>query len=197
MLDPSIGSVTSIFQRLRDGDRESARKLWDLYFPRLRGLASKILAGRELPVGPDDAVQAAFFHFVQCVESGRFHNEVHRNDLWKLLGSMTAQMARKQQRAELAQKRNQGRTVRESDLHSPTDAHASLDQLWGIASPPDCDLICEDLLNQLEPELREIAVLKLAGYQNQEVREITGFSLRSIERRLQLIRAIWAEHVEK
>ena len=72
-----------------------------------------------------------------------------------------------------------------------------MDDVEGTASPPDVDLICTELLELLEPDLREIAVLRLSGYTNREIKDITGCPLRSIERRLQLIRTLWVNHANQ
>jgi DNA-directed RNA polymerase specialized sigma24 family protein len=51
---------------------------------------------------------------------------------------------------------------------------------------------CEILLQRLgDDTLREVAVLKLEGYRNQEMAGRMGCSLRSIERKLELIRKVW------
>jgi DNA-directed RNA polymerase specialized sigma24 family protein len=51
---------------------------------------------------------------------------------------------------------------------------------------------CRGLLDRLpDADLRTLAVAKLEGYSNQEAAERLGCSLRTIERRLQLIRDLW------
>lgn len=195
MSDDQTGSITAIFQRLRSGDLDSANQLWDRFFPRLVGLARKVLAGRELPAGAEDAVQVAFFQFFRRVEQGDVNAQANRDDLWRLLSLMTAQIASKQRRTEVAWKRGGGKTIRENQLVDFDQYVTNLDELLGSIHPPDCDMICEDLLAQLDPDLREVALLRLAGYSNGDIKGLLGYPLRSIERRLQLIRAIWIEYV--
>ena len=50
---------------------------------------------------------------------------------------------------------------------------------------------CARLLDRLEPELRQIAQLRLDGYTNAEIAAQLGCALRTVERRLELIRRIW------
>ena len=51
----------------------------------------------------------------------------------------------------------------------------------------------EQLLGRLtQPVLRTIAQLKLEGYANEEIGRRLGCSVRTIERKLWLIRAIWS-----
>jgi DNA-directed RNA polymerase specialized sigma24 family protein len=189
------GSITALFREVRAGDSLAARRLWERYFPRLHQLARKILSGRELPLGAEDAVQTAFFRFLRRVECNQVSTNANRDDLWRILSMLTAQLASKQRRGELAQKRGRGHVQRESDL-SPLEGEATLDMLLGTVTPPECDLVCVELLEMLEPDLREIALLRLASYTNAEIKDITGRPLRSIERRLTIIRKVWLGHLD-
>jgi DNA-directed RNA polymerase specialized sigma24 family protein len=193
----SKGSITEIFDQLRAGDTKSAKQLWDRFFPRLHAVANKVLAGRELPLGAEDAVQQAFFNFFRRVERGQLVGDVHRDGLWKLLSITTAQIANKQRRNEMAGKRGNGRVHLASEIDGYDRQPLNLDELIGFVPAPECDLICEELLIRLDDDVREIAVLRLAGYTNSEIKEIVGQPLRSIERRLQLIRSIWSAYALK
>jgi DNA-directed RNA polymerase specialized sigma24 family protein len=190
------GSITAIFDQLRAGDTESAKRLWEHFFPRLRALASKVLAGYELPMGAEDAVQQAFFNLFRRVERVEVEGDLHHDELWKLLGITTAQIATKQRRSESTKKRGGGKVHLEAELGGPNQ-RLNLDQLMGFVPSPDCDLICADLLNRLDKDVREIAVLRLAGYTNLETKDLTGHPLRSVERRLQLIRSNWSASVRE
>jgi DNA-directed RNA polymerase specialized sigma24 family protein len=50
---------------------------------------------------------------------------------------------------------------------------------------------CERLLDLLEPAERQIALLRLEGYTNAEIAARLSCALRTVERRLELIRRIW------
>jgi RNA polymerase sigma factor (sigma-70 family) len=53
---------------------------------------------------------------------------------------------------------------------------------------------CERLLERLEdPELEALATAKLEGYTNEEIAQRLGCSVRTIERRLRLIRKKWQQ----
>lgn len=73
---------------------------------------------------------------------------------------------------------------------------ANLDEMFGTVATSDCDLVCEEMLLRLDEDLREIVLLRLAGFSNPQIKDLLDCSLRSIERRLQLIRAVWAGGVE-
>jgi DNA-directed RNA polymerase specialized sigma24 family protein len=54
---------------------------------------------------------------------------------------------------------------------------------------------CIRLLDRLDPALRQIAQLRLDGYTNIEIATRLGCALRTVERRLELIRRIWNEEM--
>jgi DNA-directed RNA polymerase specialized sigma24 family protein len=187
------GSVTQFFGQLRAGDPAAAAALWQRFFPRLVALARKTLAGRPQRVADaDDAVQSAFASFCLRVRAGEY--EVRdRDDLWNLLGVITANKARMQARREAAEKRGGGRVLGEGALAGPGGSPLPLDEAGASLPTAEFDLQCEDLLNRLDPELREFAVLRLLGYRNAEIARMHDCTERKVERKLSLIRARW-EH---
>jgi DNA-directed RNA polymerase specialized sigma24 family protein len=53
---------------------------------------------------------------------------------------------------------------------------------------------CRRLLERLDsPELRSVALRKVEGYGNEEIAAELGCGLRTVERRLRLIRSIWEQ----
>lgn len=185
------GSVTQFFGQLRTGSPAAAEALWERFFPRLVALARKTLVGRPQRVADaDDAVQSAFASFCLRVKAGEY-DVGNRTDLWNLLGVITANKARMQARREGAEKRGGGRVVGESGLTRPDGNPLPLDEAAAGAVAADFDLQCADLLDRLEPELREIAVLRLLGYRNAEIADMHQCTERRIERKLNLIRLRW------
>lgn len=184
------GSVTRFFGQLRTGSPAAAEVLWERFFPRLVALARQTLAGRpQRAADADDAVQSAFASFCLRVRAGEY--EVgNRTDLWNLLGVITANKARMQARREAAEKRGGGRIVGEDALTRPDGSPLPLEEA-AVMPPADFDGHCEDLLNQLEPELRRFAVLRLLGYRNREIARMHDCTERKVERKLNLIRLRW------
>jgi DNA-directed RNA polymerase specialized sigma24 family protein len=184
------GSVTQFFGQLRTGDPAAAGRLWDRFFPRLVALARKTLSGRpQRAADADDAVQSAFASFCLRVRAGEYDIR-DRDDLWNLLGVITANKARTQARREAAEKRGGGRVGGEEVLRRPDGSPMPLDEA-AVASAATFDIHCEELLGQLEPELREFAVLRLLGYRNREIAELHDCTERKVERKLALIRLRW------
>jgi DNA-directed RNA polymerase specialized sigma24 family protein len=189
-LPSDCGSVTQFFGQLRTGSPAAAEALWERFFPRLVALARKTLVGRpQRAADADDAVQSAFASFCLRVRAGEY-DVGNRTDLWNLLGVITANKARMQSRREAAAKRGGGRVVGEDALARPDGSPLPLDEAAAV-SPGDFDLHCEELLGQLEPELREFAVLRLLGYRNREIAEMHACTERKVERKLNLIRLRW------
>ncbi len=188
--DPS-GSVTLFFSQLRAGNPAAADALWQRFFPRLVALARKTLAGRPQRVADaDDAAQSAFASFCDRVRGGEIHIN-DRSDLWNLLGVITVRKARRQVRREQAAKRGGGVVVGEETLTRPDGSPLPLDEAAATASAAEFDVHCEELLNLLDPELRQFAVLRLLGYRNREIAQMHGCTERKVERKLNLIRLRW------
>lgn len=185
------GSVTRFFDQLRTGDPGAAEELWTRFFPRLVALARQALAGRpQRAADADDAAQSAFASFCLRVKTGEFSVQ-DRGELWNLLGVITVHKARKQVRREAAQKRGGGRVIGEGALTRPDGSPLPLDEIAAALPPEAFDLHSEELLEQLGPELRAFALLRLLGFRNREVADRLGCTERKVERKLNLIRLKW------
>jgi DNA-directed RNA polymerase specialized sigma24 family protein len=192
MPSESEGSVTHFFGKLRSGDRSAAGELWKRFFPRLVALAGKTLRhGSQAVAGADDAAQSALISFWQRAERGDFADHLDRNSLWKLLAAITVRKSLKQARRERAEKRGGGKVRTESALPATDGAEFNLDHLLGELPAHDFDLRCEELLLQLNEDLRPFALLRLMGHKNREIATLFQCTERKVERKLQLIRQTW------
>jgi DNA-directed RNA polymerase specialized sigma24 family protein len=185
---PSTGTVTGNYQDFRLGDPAAFSKLWEHFRHRLLGLARKTLSGRMQRVSDaEDALQSAFVSFWQRADKGDFGDQMNRDDLWNVLGLITVRKALKHQRSQRAQKRGGGQQAADT----PVDALPAGDA--GI----DFALTCEELLEQLEPELRIFALLRMMGAKNREIADQLSCTERKVERKLQLIRETWNDEIAK
>src|SRR5262245_28511527 len=111
------GSVTRWIGELSGGDPdEAARQLWQRYFEQLVRLARVKL--RDAPRGLADEEEVALSGFdalVQGAAAGRFPGLGAREDLWRLLVTITARKASNRRRDEGRQKRGGGRVVGAAD----------------------------------------------------------------------------------
>lgn len=188
---PATSSVTMLYKQLAAGDQAAAGQLWSRFFPRIAALARKTLSGRpQRAADADDAAQSAFVAFWRQAERGEFGARLDRNNLWALLAAITVHKALKQARRERAQKRGSGQVVGEDQLDA-MDTARSLDQLMSEVPAHKMDLYCEELLLELDEELRQIAVLRLMGYSTREIAEQFGCTQRKIQRKLEVLQLRW------
>lgn len=118
-----------------------------------------------------------------------------RNELWALLGVITVRKAHNQVRREAATRRGRDLVLDENALGRPGGPPA-LDSQPAPPQVAEVDLTSEELLAQLDEDLRTIAVLRLLGYKNREIAAELGCTERKVERKLQLIRVAWEEAVQ-
>lgn len=182
-----LRSVTHWYGLLRDGDNAAAQILWERYFPQLVKLAQVRLRGtKRIASDPEDIALSAFASFCRNAECGRFPNLVDRDDLWRLLVTLTIRKA-------CHAIRDQRRIKRGGDI-GITDI--DLEELVGTEpTPVFAAQVAEEfrqILGQLaEPELQTIAIWKMEGFSITEIAQRLGRAPRTIERKLSLIRRIW------
>ena len=182
------GSVTVWLDQLRHGDRQAAGPLWERYFARLVAVARDRLRGaRRAAADEEDVALSAFDSFCRAAEQGRFPRLDDRDDLWRLLAVIAERKAVNLVRAAGRQKRGGGRVQGESALGwvaggEPTPEFAAL-----VAEE------CRRLFDALgDDTLQRVALLKMEGYANEEIAGQLGCALRTVERKLGLIRGLWA-----
>jgi RNA polymerase sigma factor (sigma-70 family) len=193
-------SVTIWIQQLKSGNADAAEELWRRYFERLVKLAQKRLQGASKRVSDEEDVALSAFNSV-CLRAaeGKFPKLDDRDDLWKLLVTITARKASAQRNYQRRQKRGSGEVRGESVFIQPgaESAEVGLPQAPGAEPSPDIAAqMAEDvrLLLELLPDdtLRRIAQWKLEGYTNDEIAGRIGSVSRTVERKLNRIRAIWS-----
>src|SRR5688572_20618896 len=164
----SEGSVSRWIELLKAGDYAAAQPLWERYFHRLVGLArTKLPEGRRRAADEEDVSLSAFDSFFRGAEAGRFPQLADRDDLWRLLITLTARKAFDQVRDEQRLKRGGGVAP------APADG-AELEWFAGREPTPEAAALvaeeCGRLLDRLKTdELRAIAVWKMEGYTNAEI----------------------------
>ncbi len=195
------GSVTALLDRLKNGDHEAARLLWQRYFPRLVALARQKLQGdRRRVADEEDAALSAFNSFCRRAEQGLFPDLRDRDGLWALLVVLTVRKATDLQRHQQRQKRGGGQVEGESGLQpaSGDSGPGGLDALAGDEPTPlEAAVLAEEveaLLARLtDPQLRQVAVWKLEGFTNAEIAGRLDCSEPTVERRLSIIRRLLKE----
>jgi DNA-directed RNA polymerase specialized sigma24 family protein len=194
------GDITRSLDRLAEGDDAAAEEIWKTYFGRLTNLARRKLEAMPRRIADEEDVALSAMHsFCKGMQAGRFPNLADRDELWKLLVTITIRKAYGQLRHGKAEKRGGGSVRGESVFLRTDDFDSDAGGLAGAAvSEPTPEMVnmlaenCERLLSDLgDEQLREIARYKLEGYTNDEIAEKIGIVRRSVERKLARIRDKW------
>jgi DNA-directed RNA polymerase specialized sigma24 family protein len=194
-------SVTRWLDGAKAGDDVAVGQLWQRYFERLVRLARAKLPGHcRRAFDEEDVAISAFQSFCERAAHGQFPQLSDRNDLWRLLLTLTIRKAVVTMRHQTRRKRGGGRVIGESAFLGGDRATEGIADFFSRElSPQDVVLFSEDLekrLGQLkDPTLRCVAVRKLEGCGVPEIAAELGASTRTVERKLRLIRAIWEEEM--
>lgn len=187
------GSVTQQIGMLKAGDHAAAQLLWQRYFRRLVYVArQKLHPSGHRAADEEDVALGAFAAFCKRAEQGRLPKVRDRNDLWRLLVTLTVRMAIDEVRREGRLKRGgsqgsllQASVHRDPNLEQHPDRQPSPEFVALVADE------CDRLLGGLDDEtLKAIAVWKIEGYTNAEIAEQLGVVLRTVERKLHEIRQL-------
>jgi DNA-directed RNA polymerase specialized sigma24 family protein len=179
------------------GDAAAAQQLWERYFHRLVGLARKKLRGtRRQAADEEDVALSAFDCFCRGAENGRFPKLDDRDNLWHLLVVLTARKAWHLRRDEARQKR-----ARVVPWPEPTAANLDDSIVEEIMSqdptPEFAACLAEEyrlLLSRLgDREIETIAVWKMEGFTNEEIATKLDCSVRTVERKLRIVRGRWKQ----
>lgn len=197
-------SVTQWLHGVKAGDNADIHRLWDRYFQRLvRLAAARLPAHCRRAFDEEDIAISAFQSFCDRAGQGQFPGLNGRDDLWRVLATLTVRKAMLMMRHQTRQKRGGGRVVGESAFYKggrDANGGAGLAEVLGKEPTPDeaarfADAF-EHLINKLsDSTLKTIALRKLKGHTVEEIGADLGTSTRTIDRKLRLIRAIWEESV--
>jgi DNA-directed RNA polymerase specialized sigma24 family protein len=198
------GSITGWLGNLRGGDQAAAQPLWERYFSKLVVVArGKLKRIRRTTADQDeeDAALSAFNSFCAGAARGQFPQLADREDLWRLLVVITARKAMAQANREGRQKRGGGRVVEEAvlvgrGLEGGEGSIAGLERIAAAGPTPEFAAMmaeeCRRLLDALgDDSLRQVALSRMEGYNNDEIADQLGCARRTVARRLELIRKTW------
>ncbi len=191
------GSVTELIHHCRAGDDETAYRIWEQYLPRLLILARNHLDQRiRVLHDEEDVVQSMGRSFFNRLRRGDF-DLADRDALWALLVTITLNKVRNAADYHFAAKRDV-RREQPLPLSDGSRSGVSHDEFAVKAvepTPAEAAALNEVLERRFrdlpEPDLRQVALMKLEGYTNREIADSIGCSERGVERKLSLIRKRW------
>jgi RNA polymerase sigma factor (sigma-70 family) len=182
---------------------EAARKLWECYSRDLVRLARARF--RDAPRGhadEEDAALTAFEIFCRGAAAGRFRHLAGPDDLWKLLATLTVREVAALLRRERRLKRGGGRVAGETLQGEPDfEISEALNQVADDKPSPELAATAAEDIRRLfgaldDETLRVVALLKLEGFTNEQIATSLDCAVRSVERKLDLIRRAWHRELE-
>jgi RNA polymerase sigma factor (sigma-70 family) len=189
-------SVTGLLGQMRAGSTserdEAAAAIVRRYFAQVADVVGRNLSPRlRRRIDPEDLALATFQSVCLRLADGQFKLD-DRNDFWQLLVRIALNKTRKEATAQMTRKRDLSREVH-SDGASSESVALLLD--GRAPTPEEAAIMAEEmarLLEKLPVDIRPIAVWKFEGYTSEEIAAKLGYTLRTVERKLRLIRQKWA-----
>lgn len=184
-------SVTGNLRDLREGDESAATRLWKLLNRRLLQLSKAAVDRTQHATGYDehDVAQSAFIALCTAVRSGRYQQVLDGRETWKILAVITFNKAKNRSARDNSLRRGGGHIKSanfEVELQQAASDELTAEEQLSVQEE------CERLLGMLRSdELQQV----VEGNTNEEVAERLGCSRRSVQRRLNLIREIWATEI--
>ena len=201
----STSSLQVWYDALRNGQDVAINKLWQLYFQRMVHVARRKLDGSNRVVrDEEDVALSAFKSFCIGFRQGRFSADTVQDNLWPLLVTLTINKSIDYIRLQNRAKR--GGAVRNNSTSHLKTSVVTLDEIVANSPSPELQVALDDSFQKLlvmldatnDPTLRQIALLTIEGEDPARIASILDdCSVRTIQRKLKTIRAIWETSVHE
>ena len=198
-------AITAWIESAGQGDEMAAFQLWEHCFPRLLKYAAKKLPDRlKRAMDEEDVALSTLKSFFSANQRGAFPDLASRDGLWKLLVCIAARKAQARLRFETRKKRGGGQVAGESIFINRNQSENAKQGIADFASDIQTPETLaefsdefENMLNSLSDDTqRTIAILRIEGYSVAEISERVGCAVRTVERKLNLIRRTWSESLD-
>jgi DNA-directed RNA polymerase specialized sigma24 family protein len=193
------GSVSLWIEGLRARDEGDIRRLWERYFEQLVRLArARLPVHARRALDEEDVALSAFQSFCDRAGKGLFAKLEDRDDLWRLLSTITARKVIAAIRHESRRKRSGVLAPGESMPQAHDWDDVDLAPFLSREPTPEAAAVFAEEYDRLfaglvQPILRTIALRKLEGLSSREIGVELGVSTRTVDRKLDLIRMQWED----
>jgi DNA-directed RNA polymerase specialized sigma24 family protein len=195
--------VMQWFRDLEDGNSVAADQFWNALSARVERFAAKKLSPADRKMANEEDITLSVFKSVMLrAERGEFQRVQSYDELWSLLLTITKRKVLNHLRNGRRLKRGGGRVLGEADLapdnHDSSFGGQGLSDVAGDDLDPQLEVLAaesiDELINSLkDPELEKVVELKFAGHSNEQIAAELNRSLATVERKLKMIRTIWAK----
>ncbi len=190
-------SDATLVRRFRNGEQDAATELYLRYSQRL-GQFARRQTGADLlaKIDAESIVQSVFRSFFRRAQDGQY--EVARGEeLWNLFLVIALNKVRGQATYHHAQRRDSRRTRSIADDAGITHPQAGDGNAYDVLR-----LTIDDLLNELPTDGQAMVMLRIEGFEVEEIACRTQRSKRSVERILQKFRErlgqiVFEQHADK
>lgn len=190
-----------LIKGLKSGDEQAVHAIYERYVNRFHEIITRRLRGRVNRIADEEDVSNSVLNsFFMGVNENRFPSLNDSDDLWQILGMLTKQKIVKYLRYFHRQKRGSGLVRGDSVFDSGAMQNANMgpDHPRQTPQSPDAQMMEHEYLASLMDSLpneriQEVAMMRLNGYSNQEIADQLDTSVRSVGRKLSLIRAQWSQ----
>ncbi|HEY2839281.1 MAG TPA: ECF-type sigma factor [Pirellulales bacterium] len=190
------GSISGFLRDLQRGNAndQAATKLWERYFAKIVALAKTKLQPHERRVSDEEDVAISVFDTLcRGVAEGRFSKLQGRHELWKLLVVITHHKIIDKKRRAARKKRN----PESRDGKASFDVMTEFAEIIGREPTPESLVMMDEQIQRLlamlgDDNLRWVAVAKMEGHTNRDIAARLGVSVRTIDRKLDLVQMTWS-----
>ncbi|MFO0998784.1 MAG: ECF-type sigma factor [Planctomycetaceae bacterium] len=195
--------VSLWIRQLESGQSAAAQPLWEHFCQKLIQLAGQKLSSKlRRSYDEEDAALSAFHSLCRVISERRQTDIGDRDNLWRLLVTITERKVTARLRYEIRGKRDIRRTVGESCFTASDVGSGGIESLPDREPTPEfaaefADL-CGAMLDALGDEtLRQVAQLRLKNYDPDEIAKSLDLSRRTVERKLLIIRGRWEKRLSE
>ncbi|MGB1816369.1 MAG: ECF-type sigma factor [Rubripirellula sp.] len=200
------GSVSILISKVKEGDEDSVRELWNRYSGALvRSAQTRISKQVAAKVDSEDLAQSVFFAIYRGAVEDKFEQLNDRAGFWTLVLAITRRKAVDRIRNLTAAKRGGAAAMRASQEAVGESVANIVDRAPSREVDPQVEVECEDLLESLKQQLdiedasgmlTRVAMSRIAGLSVKEIAAELDRTERTVERKLSLIRSLWSESIE-
>jgi RNA polymerase sigma factor (sigma-70 family) len=194
---------TEWIEKWKEGDNDAFAKIWVAFYPKLvRYAEGRMLNMRKRELDGEDIVASAMRSLCRKQEQDGFEKLDSSDDLFKILYTIVRRKICQKQRIVHSGKGGYGKVRGESVF-----VNAAGEQNGGLSEAAVSDVTHEEVVEYYEelekrlaglndPKAKEVLSLSFEGYKNEEIAEKMNISLRTVERKREILRKAWLKDLE-